>query len=79
MGGVLFTMADFAFAVAVNFDRPLTVTLASQISFLLMPPRAKTFAEAKCITEGNRTNFYEVDITDNLGTQVAKITSNGYK
>ena len=34
MGGVLFTMADFAFAVAANFDRPLTVTLASQISFL---------------------------------------------
>ena len=79
MGGVLFTMADFAFAVAANFDRPLTVTLASQISFLNAAKGEKLFAEAKCITEGNRTNFYEVDITDNLGTQVAKITSNGYK
>ena len=34
MGGVLFTMADFAFAIAANFNSPTTVTQTSQIMYL---------------------------------------------
>ena len=34
MGGVVFTLADFVFAVATNFKQPVTVTTVSQISYL---------------------------------------------
>ena len=34
MGGVLFTLADFAFAVAANYSRMNTVSLGSQIAYL---------------------------------------------
>ena len=34
MGGVFFTMADYAFAIASNFMQPPTVTQTSQIVYL---------------------------------------------
>ena len=34
MGGVLFTLADFAFAVAANWKQPGTVSLHGDIAFL---------------------------------------------
>ena len=34
MGAVYFTLADFAFAVASNYDRPMTVTLQSSMTFM---------------------------------------------
>ena len=39
MGGAIFTLADFAFAVAANCcDQPLTVSISSQITYLAPPP-----------------------------------------
>jgi acyl-CoA thioesterase len=79
MGAVYFTMADFAFAVAANFKRKLTFTLASQISFMA-PARGKIlFAEAKCVTDGRHICYYEIKVTDDLRTEVALVTSNGYR
>ena len=45
----------------------------------LSPARGRTlFAESQCIRCGHNTCFYKVDITDDLGTQVAFMTVNGY-
>jgi acyl-CoA thioesterase len=81
MGAVYFTMADFAFAVANNYDMEegMTVTLTSQINFL-DAARGKTLtAEAHVIRDGRNTTFYRVDVTDELGTQIATVSSNGFR
>lgn len=78
MGGVCFTLADFVFAVATNFDKPFyTVTTVSQISFFTIAKGDTLIGESKMLKDGRKTCFYEVEITDNLGTLVAKATFNG--
>lgn len=79
MGGVLFTLADFAFAVAANQDDKTVVTQAAQITFLT-PATGKTLiAEAKLIRAGSMTSFYKIFISDDHGTEVAFATANGYR
>lgn len=81
MGAVFYTMADFAFAVANNyeFDGPLTVTLSSQINFLSTFRGEKLFAETRILKQGHKTSFYEILITDDVGTMIATVSSNGYR
>lgn len=79
MGGAIFTLADFTFAVASNFNRSLTVTLDSQIRFLKAAKGTILYSEAKCTRETSKISFYTIDITDNEGIHVAQVTSTGYK
>lgn len=81
MGAVYYTMADFAFAVANNFDmvEAVTVTLSSQISFLSAAKGNLLIAEARVLKEGRSTTFYTVDVTDELGTRIAAVSSSGYR
>ena len=78
MGGVLFTLADFAFAVAANYSRMNTVSLGSQIAYLSGVKGERIFAEAVCVKAGRSTCYYTVDITDDLGTRVAQVTTTGF-
>ena len=77
MGGAIFTLADFAFAVAANQGRDV-VTQASQITFLKAAQGKRLIAEARQIKDGKRVCFYEVKVNDDLGTEVAFVTINGY-
>lgn len=79
MGGAIYTLADFAFAVASNYEHPLTVTLSSNITFLNAAKGKKITAVARLYSEGGHTCSYNIEITDELGTNVALVTSNGYK
>ena len=79
MGGVYFTMSDFAFAIASNFKTDPCVTLASHISYLSAARGDHLICEARCIKDGKRTCFYEILVQDELGTDVAKISTEGYK
>lgn len=79
MGGVLFTLADFVFAVASNFNQPVTVTTTSQISYLGIARGDTLYGESKLLRDGRRTCFYEINITDNLGNAVAVVTCSGLK
>ena len=80
MGAVYYTMADFAFAVANNYDieEGITVTLSSQINFLGAARGKKLTAEARVLKDGRSTTFYGIDVTDELGTQIATVSSNGF-
>ena len=78
MGGAVFTLADFAFAVATNQDGRAVVTQSSQVNFLQPAKGKRIIAEANQVKDGKRTCFYEVRVTDNLGTLVAFMTVNGY-
>ena len=77
MGGALFTLADFAFAVAGNSGGLLTVTVSSNISFVGTCKGDVLYAETRLIKDGKRSCFYETPITDNLGNLVAVVSSNG--
>lgn len=79
MGGAIFTLADFAFAVAAN-GHSTRVTVTQQVSItFLSPSRGKTLiARAQCLKAGRTTCLYTVEVTDDLGAQVAHLTINGY-
>lgn len=79
MGGALFSLADFAFAVAANghADR-VTVSQHASATFLA-PAKGKTLtAVASCLKAGRRTCLYVVDIRDDAGTFVLHMTVNGF-
>ena len=78
MGGTMFTLADFAFAVASNQNGREVVTQASQITFLTPARGKRLIASARQVKDGRKTCFYEITVTDELGTEVAFVTVNGY-
>lgn len=77
MGGAIFTLADFAFAVAANLDGVLTVTATASVSFVGTCKGDTLLAETHLIKDGRRSCFYEVTVTDELGNLVAVVSSNG--
>ena len=78
MGGAIFTLADFAFAVASNTEQPVTVSLTSQITYLGTAKGKRLIAEARSRKTGRSTCYYEILVTDELGNQVAAVTSSGF-
>ncbi len=78
MGGAIFTLADFAFAVAANWNKPLHVSLSSQITYLSAAKGTKLIAEARRIKDGHSTCYFETEIKDDLGRLVAHVTTNGF-
>ena len=77
MGGVLFTLADFAFSEAANFHQPPAVTVSSQITFLSPVKGTKLIARAQQLRRGRTSLYYEVTVTDELGTLAARVTALG--
>lgn len=77
-GGAIFTLADFAFAVAANLPGNLTVSVQNSISFLKPSKGTVLFGEAKAVSVAKRMCFYEVTVTDDVGTLVATMTVTGY-
>ena len=77
MGGAVFTLADYAFAVASNFDRDVYVSTSADVHFLAASRGTTLLAEAREIRCGRRTCLFAVTVTDELGTQVAYLTIAG--
>lgn len=78
MGGTYFMLADFAFAVATNWEKMRCVSLRSDISFLGAAKGKKLIAKAVCIKDGKTTACYRVDVMDDLGNLTATVTATGY-
>ena len=79
MGGTYFMLADFAFAVAANWEKMGCVSLRSDISFLGAAKGQKLIAKAECVKDGRTTSCYHVDVTDDLGNLTATMTATGYR
>ena len=79
MGGVIFTLADFAFAVASNNDHPSTVALDVNIHFFSAPKGGRLTARASCVKSGRTTAVYEITVTDESGRNVALFIGTGYR
>lgn len=79
-GGALFTLADLAFAAAVNSHGTATVAVSSNISFVRSAKVGETvYAEAHEIIDHWKLPYAEVRITNEEGTLLAILTSTGYR
>lgn len=78
MGGAIFTLADFTFAVATNWQEMKTVSISSNIAFLGTVKGNKLIAETNMIKNGRSTCYYQVKICDDLGNIVADVTITGF-
>lgn len=85
MGGAIYTLADFTFAVSSNLldDQgklvEKTVTTNSSITYLSPVKGTELYGESHLIKNGRTCCTYEIRITDNLGTLVALVVTNGMK
>ena len=77
MGGAIYTLADFTFAVSTNSPEKLTVTMVSQISYLGVAKGDTLYGESKLIKDGKRNCFFEIHVTDNLGNAGAVVSTSG--
>ncbi|MBR4622613.1 MAG: PaaI family thioesterase [Ruminococcus sp.] len=73
MGGVYFTIADFAFAIASNLNDPNWVSLTSDISFLGVPKTETVYAETELIKSGRTVCCYIVKVTDGESRPLAEV------
>lgn len=79
MGGVYFTLADFALAVASNWKEMGNVSLNSEIAYLTAAKGEKLIAEAFCVKNGRTTGYYRIDVKDELGNLAAAVTSTTFR
>ena len=75
MGGVYFTLADFALAVASNWKEMGNVSLNSEIAYLTAAKGNVLTAEAFCVKNGRTTGYYRIEVKDELGNLTAAVTA----
>ena len=71
-GGMLFALADTAFALACNSDDQVTVAASATIDFVgsVMVGTVLT-ATASARHQGGRTGVYDIEVADHRGRVVA--------
>ena len=79
MGGVIFTLSDFAFAVLSNQIHQLTVAQQVSINYLSAPKGDKLIAEATCRKSGRTSSIIIVNVSDDAGRDVAQFVGTGFK
>lgn len=79
MGGVIFTLSDFAFAVLSNHIHSLTVAQNVNITYLSAVKGDKLIAKAHCRKSGRTTSIIIVDVSDDVGRDIAQFVGTGFK
>ena len=79
MGGVYFTLADVAFAVAANWQQTGTVSLNSDIAYLGSARGDRLTAEAFCVKNGRTTSYYRIEVKDAEDRLVVIVNTTGYR
>jgi acyl-CoA thioesterase len=77
-GGAVFTLADFAFAVACNTAGPVALAVEVSISFLAAASRGTLTATAVEVSRSGRLSRVEVEVRDSRGDQVARFHGTAY-
>jgi acyl-CoA thioesterase len=70
-GGAIFTLADFAFAVASNSHGTLAMGINTSVSFVKAATKGTLYAEAREQARNPKLASYAVQITDDLNDVVA--------
>ena len=78
-GGLIFTLADTAFAAATNAGEQTTVSLSTAINFLRPAGAGQTLtARAVTVSRGRSVCCIDVMVTDEQGRPVAKLQCTGF-
>ena len=75
MGGAIFTLADFAFAVASNLAGIPSVAIECNIRYYGATKGTKLIATCTPDKEGKTLGHYTVEITDDLGKKISGYTA----
>ena len=78
-GGAIFTLADFAFAVAVNSRGNIAVAETTSITFLKPASDGTLTAIAEEISLSNRLGTYRVTVTDEHDETIAVFQGTAYR
>jgi acyl-CoA thioesterase len=78
-GGAIFTLADFAFAVACNSHGTMAVALDVSIVFMKAATTGTLWAEAREVSKNFKVGLYMVDIKDDHGDLVAQFQGLAYR
>jgi acyl-CoA thioesterase len=78
-GGVTYTLADLAFAAAVNSRGHVAVAISNTISYVKAPQGNVIFAEAAEVTANPRLATYVVNVLDEGGEIVCVFQGMAYK
>lgn len=79
MGGVMFTLADFAFAVLSNNLHSPTVAQQVSVNYLSAPKGNKLIARAVCKKNGRSSSIINVDVSDDAGRDIVQFVGTGFK
>ena len=78
-GGAIFTLADFAFAVAVNSRGNIAVAVTTTITFLKAATEGTLIATAEEISLSNRLGTYRVTVTNENEETIAVFQGTAYR
>jgi acyl-CoA thioesterase len=79
-GGVIFSLADFGFALACNSHGQLAVALNASIHYVApVAPGTRLIAEASEESLGRRIGLYRLVVTAEDGTLVATCQATAYR
>ncbi len=79
MGGAIYTLADFTFAVASNYEAMNTLSLCANITYLSAATGGKLTAESSCVRSGRSTCYFVINVTDESGRLIASMTTSGFR
>lgn len=79
MGGAIFTLADFALAIACNIGEQPTVAVSNAIEYMSAAKGSTLIATCEVDKSGRSLGFYTVNVVDDLGTPVAKMTATCFR
>lgn len=77
-GGVIYTLADYAFAVASNSKGFKTVGINSTISYFKSPKGKSITAVAKEISSTRKICNYSIDVFDENTDLIANLNATGF-
>lgn len=78
-GGAIFTLADLAFAAAVNSHARLTLSIQTNINFFQAESSGYLYAEAAEVLDRKRLSACEVKVTNERGELIATFSGTGYR
>ena len=78
-GGAIFTLADFAFAVASNSQGQLALAISTSTSFVKAAYSGTLYAEAEELSVNRRLGTYQVRISDEKQQLIAQFHGTAFR
>jgi acyl-CoA thioesterase len=77
-GGVLFTVADYAFALAANAGDDIGIAISATMHYIHPAKQGFLYAECREVSRNRRMGTYEAKVTDDGGQTMATFQGLAY-